>query len=131
MAKNMLIADDSPMIRRMLRRLVEAHEDYDLCAEAENGAEAIALAIKHHPDLIVLDLEMLVMNGIDAAREIKKILPGVPIILFTQYADIVTGPAFAYLSVYRVVSKSDAVSLFGHIHSLTSSLAVGHKNPAA
>jgi DNA-binding NarL/FixJ family response regulator len=120
MAKKILIADDSPIVRRALCRILEAQDVYDLCAEAENGAEAVALAIKHRPDLIILDLDMLVMNGIDAAREIKTILPGVPIILFTQYAEIVTGPTFTHLSVDQVVSKHDGASLFGHIRSLTS-----------
>src|SRR5580698_8110423 len=99
MAKKILVADDSPIIRKTLCRIIEAHEDYDLCAEAENGQEAIALAIEHRPDLIILDLEMPVKNGIDAAREIKQVLPSVPIILFTQYGDIVKGPAFMNLPV--------------------------------
>jgi two-component system, NarL family, response regulator DesR len=91
------------------------------CApKAENGEEAVALSIKHRPDLIILDLEMPIMNGMDAAREIKRTLPGVPIILFTQHADIATGPASMNLSVDRVVSKSDGGSLLGHVRSLIS-----------
>jgi DNA-binding NarL/FixJ family response regulator len=117
-AKKILVADDNPFIRRMLCRLLEAHEGYEMCAEAENGGEAIALSIKHRPDLIILDLEMAVTNGIDAAREIKQVLPSVPFILYTQYGDIVKGPAFMNLPVDRVVSKSDGGSLIGHIRSL-------------
>jgi two-component system response regulator DesR len=120
MAKKILVADDNAIIRKALGRMFEAQQDYDLCAEAENGQEAIALAIEHHPDLIILDLEMPVMNGIDAAREIKQALPGVPIILFTQYADIAKGPAFMNLPVDRVVSKNDGISLIWHIRSLIS-----------
>jgi CheY-like chemotaxis protein len=89
-----------------------------LCAEAENGKEAIALSIKHQPDLIILDLEMPIMNGADAAREIKQVLPGVPIILFTQYGDLATGPALMNLPGVRVVSKTDGHLLIGHIRSL-------------
>jgi NarL family two-component system response regulator LiaR len=100
--------------------MFEAQADYDLCAEAANGQEAVALAIEHRPDLIILDLEMPVMNGIDAAREIKKVLPDVPIILFTQYADIATGPAFENLPIDRIVSKHDGRSLMDHIRSLIS-----------
>jgi len=70
-AKKILVADDNPIIRKTLRRLLEAQEHYELCVEAQNGEEAIALSIKHRPDLIILDLEMPVMNGIDAAHEIK------------------------------------------------------------
>ena len=118
MAKKILVADDSPLIRKMLCQMFEIQADYDLCAEAENGQEAIALAIKYRPDLIILDLEMPMMNGADAAREIKKLLPDVPIILFTQYGDLAAGPAFMNLPVDRVVSKSDGGSLIGHIRSL-------------
>jgi len=120
MAKKILVADDNPLIRRALSRILEAQADYDLCAEAENGEEAIALAMKHRPDLIILDLEMPVMNGIDAAIEIKRELPAVPIILFTQYADVVTRSAFTNLPVDRVVSKGDGASLLGHIRTLIS-----------
>jgi len=120
MAKKILVADDNPLIRKMLCRLFEAHEDYVLCAEAENGEEAVALSIKHRPDLVILDLEMPLMNGIDAAGAIKQALPGVPIILFTQYADIAMGSAFTNLPVDRVVSKNDGLSLLGHIRSLLS-----------
>jgi len=120
MAKKILVADDNPTIRKMLCRMFETQEDYDLCAEAENGEEAIALAIKHRPDLVILDLDMPVMNGLDAARGIKHALPGIPIILFTQYADIVPAPGFMNLAVDRVVSKSDGKSLLGHIRALIS-----------
>jgi two-component system response regulator DesR len=91
-----------------------------LYVEAENGEEAIALAIKHRPDLVILDLDMPVTNGIDAAREIKQALPSVPIILFTQYAEAAAGSAFMNLLVDQVVSKRDGASLFGHIRSLIS-----------
>jgi len=117
MAKKILLADDNPLIRKTLCRILEPHEDYDLCAEAENGAEAIALSIEHRPDLVILDLAMPVMNGVDAARQIKQALPDVAIILFTQYADV-AGPAFMSLPVDRIVSKSDGASLIGHIRSL-------------
>ena len=118
MAKKILVVDDSPLIRKMLCRMFETQEDFDLCAEAENGEEAIALAIKHRPDLIILDIAMPVMNGIDAAREIKQVLLGVSIILFTQYTETATRAAFTNLPVDRVVSKSDGGSLLGHIRSL-------------
>jgi DNA-binding NarL/FixJ family response regulator len=120
MAKKILVADDSPFIRKALRRLLENQVDYDLCAEAEDGEEAIALSIKHRPDLVILDLSMPVMNGIDAAHRIKQALPGVRIILFTQYAGIAMGSAFTNLPVDQIVSKNDGALLLGHIRSLIS-----------
>jgi YesN/AraC family two-component response regulator len=76
MPKTILVADDNAMIRKLLCKIFETEEDYDLCAEAVNGEEAIALADQHRPDLIILDFAMPVMNGIDAAREVKRIMPG-------------------------------------------------------
>ena len=87
MARRILVADDNPLIRKMLCKMFEIDEDYDLCAEARDGAEAIALAIKHKPELIILDMSMPVMDGIQAAKELKDLMPEVPIILLTLYAD--------------------------------------------
>jgi CheY-like chemotaxis protein len=118
MAKTILVADDNPMIRKMLCRLFESEEDYDICAEATNGQEAIALALKHHPDLIILDISMPVLNGLAAARELKKLMPDVPIILFTQYAHLAKDVFGADPPFDRMVSKSDAKDLMGHVRSL-------------
>jgi CheY-like chemotaxis protein len=117
MAKTVLVADDNPIIRKMLCRIFEAEDGYDLCAEATNGQEAIDLALKCRPELIILDLSMPVMNGLDAARELKKLMPGVPIILFTQYSDL--GSALSReLNVDRIVSKGNATELMGHVKQL-------------
>jgi two-component system, NarL family, response regulator DesR len=119
MAKTVLVADDNPAIRKMLCRMFEAEEHYDLCAEAENGKQAIELALKHRPDLIILDLSMPVMDGLAAAHELKKLLPHVPIILFTQHADLGSRMVVMNVDVDRIVSKTDATSLMGHVRALT------------
>jgi DNA-binding NarL/FixJ family response regulator len=118
MAKRVLVADDSPLIRKMLCQLFEREDDYDICAEAENGQEAIDLALKHRPDLIILDFAMAVLNGRDAARKLKKIMPEVPIILFTQHATAIM-LIETDVNIDRVVSKGDPASLLGHVKSLT------------
>jgi CheY-like chemotaxis protein len=115
MAKRVLVADDNPMIRKMLCRLFGIEEDYDICAEAENGQEAIHLALKHRPDLIILDFAMPVLNGLDAARRLKKIMPEVPIILFTQHAQA----AITVLDIVdRIVPKNDVILLIEHVKEL-------------
>jgi CheY-like chemotaxis protein len=119
MAKRILVADDNPVIRKMLCRLFEVEEEYDICAEAANGQEAIDLAVKHRPDLIILDLSMPVLNGIEAATQLKKILPDVPIILFTQFGDIGTRLFREGKLVDRVVDKHEAHQLMGHVRSLS------------
>jgi DNA-binding NarL/FixJ family response regulator len=68
-----LIADDDSSIRRLLRRLIEEHSNWEVCGEAVNGADAVAKAGELAPDLIVLDLAMPQKNGLQAAREISKL----------------------------------------------------------
>lgn len=111
MAKTILVADDSPTILKALCRILEDEEDYDLCAEATNGQEAIELALKHRPELIILDFSMPVMNGMDAARELRKLMPHVPIILFTQHADFGNAIPRKDLKVNRIVSKTNVANL--------------------
>ena len=119
MAKTILVADDNPAIRKILCRLFETVEDYDVCAEAENGKQAIDLALRHKPDLIILDLSMSVMNGLEAAHELKKLMPPeIPIILFTQHADLSNRIGVMNMDVDRIVSKNDASSLMDHVRSL-------------
>jgi DNA-binding NarL/FixJ family response regulator len=118
MAKQVLVADDNPTIRKMLCQLFEVEEDYDICAEAQNGEEAIDLALKHRPDLIILDMSMPGLSGMQAAQELKKIMPDVPIILFTQYENIGRAILKSDRTVDRVVSKSDAGTLMEHVKSL-------------
>jgi DNA-binding NarL/FixJ family response regulator len=118
MPKRILVADDSAMIRKCLCRIFEIEEDYDICAEAVNGEEAIALAKQHKPDLIVLDFQMPVMNGIEAAYELKRIMPDVPIILFTLHADTIKYSIGQDSPIDLVVAKSDAVHIVDHIRSL-------------
>jgi CheY-like chemotaxis protein len=117
-AKTILVADDNPTIRKLLCRMFEEEKDYDICAEAENGQKAIELALQCRPDLIILDLSMPVMNGLDAARKLKEIMPNVPIILFTQHAELTAQLGNIGLDADRVVSKSNAHSLIDHVREL-------------
>ena len=68
MVKTVLIVDDNALIRHALRELFERESDFEVCGEAEDGQQAIAAAMCLHPDLMVLDISMPVMNGLDAAR---------------------------------------------------------------
>jgi CheY-like chemotaxis protein len=115
-AKTVLIADDSATIRKLLCQHFEKEQDYDLCAEAKNGEEAIALALHHEPDLIVLDWSMPGMNGLDAARELKQLLPKVPIILFTNHEHLVSFIGDSPFDI--VVPKQDLRVLMDHIRAL-------------
>jgi len=80
-----LIADDSIPVRRMLRALLEQYTDWQICGEASDGGEAIQRTLETRPDLIVLDFQMPVMNGLQAAQEIARVAPGVPVLLCTAH----------------------------------------------
>ena len=84
--KTVLVVDDNAAIRKMLATAFLS-EGFKTCSEAENGKEAIDVAKQDKPDLIVLDLSMPLMNGLQSAPELRKLLPQTPIILFTLYAE--------------------------------------------
>lgn len=78
-----LVADDSPAIRRCLRGLLDHHGDWLVCDEAVNGKEAVEHFQRAKPDLIVIDFQMPEMNGLEAARHIADLSPKTPILMVT------------------------------------------------
>lgn len=111
MMRSVLIADDHDMIRRALCDLFASQEDFEVCGEAENGVEAIEMAQLFLPDLILLDLSMPVMNGIEAACELKRQMPMVPIIVFSEYGDVFTEQEARSSGISAVVSKTAKLSV--------------------
>ena len=107
MAKTVLIVDDNPTIRRSLCELFTQQADFAICGEAENGLQAIEKARQRKPDLIVLDLVMPGMNGLDVARVINAMLPEVPMILFTLHNDGLVQEQARSAGIATVVSKSE------------------------
>jgi len=81
----LLIADDHGMVRRGLRAAIEARPDWEICGEAENGRQAVELAKQLRPDLVVLDLTMPELNGLDATRKIRDALPDVHVLIQTMH----------------------------------------------
>ena len=78
-----LIADDHEAVRKGVCAILSTRTDID-CAEAENGKQAVEMAATWKPDLVILDINMPVLGGFAAAVEIKRLLPGVPILFFTM-----------------------------------------------
>ena len=83
MTTRILIADDSRTVRHSLHGLLEQHRDWTVCADAVDGADAVAKAKQFNPDVIVLDFFMPVMTGVEAAQILKRILPSIPILIVT------------------------------------------------
>jgi NarL family two-component system response regulator LiaR len=111
MVKSVLIAEDHEMIRHALCDLFASQKDFEVCGEAENGQEAVEMAQVFHPDLILLDLSMPVMNGIEVACELKRQLPMVPIIVFSEYGDVFSEREARSTGISAVVSKSAKLSV--------------------
>ena len=82
-----LIADDHPVIRKQVRSILDAHPAFEVCGEAVDGAKAIEEAQKLEPDVVVLNVSMPVLNGFEAAREIKTKLPKSAIVILSSNAD--------------------------------------------
>lgn len=83
-AVRVLIADDHPIFRDGLASLLETQPDIVVVATAGDGAETVGLATEHRPDVVVMDLQMPVLNGIDATRRIVEELPDARVLVFTM-----------------------------------------------
>jgi len=108
LASRILIADDHPAIRKVLRSLIESHPGWEVCGEAENGFEAVGKAGELKPDLVILDLAMPVMDGIRAAREISTTMPGLPILMHTMHGSPAVNLEAKKAGISRVVSKGES-----------------------
>ncbi|WP_405621008.1 response regulator [Streptomyces sp. NBC_01508] len=80
-----LLADDHALVRRGVRLILDGEPDLTVVAEAGDGAEAIELAREHRPDLAILDIAMPRMTGLQAARELSRLLPDTRILILTMY----------------------------------------------
>ena len=84
---NLLLADDHLMVRKGLRLFLQSQEDIEIVGEASNGLEAVKLAKELQPDVILMDLIMPEMDGIEATKELKKQFPSIKIIMLTSFSD--------------------------------------------
>ena len=103
--------DDNAYIRQALCDPFTHELDFELCGEAQNGKEAIAKALELHPDLIVLDLSMPVMNGLEAARELKRLMPSVPLIMYSAFGDAFGEQQAHLIGISELVSKSQPAAI--------------------
>ncbi|NEE27066.1 response regulator transcription factor, partial [Streptomyces sp. SID7982] len=80
-----LLADDHALVRRGVRLILDGEPDLTVVAEAGDGAEAIEMARSEQPDLVILDIAMPRLTGLQAARELSRIMPGLRILMLTMY----------------------------------------------
>ncbi|HEY7271202.1 MAG TPA: response regulator transcription factor [Actinoplanes sp.] len=87
MTLRIVVADDHAVVRAGLQALLSAVDGYELVGEATTGAEAVRAAVTEQPDVLVMDIQMPGMNGIDATREIGRVAPGVAVLMLTMFED--------------------------------------------
>lgn len=104
-----LLVDDSADVRTMLRTRMELDATFEIVDEAEDGAEAIALATKHQPDLIVLDAMMPVLNGVDALPAIVRGAPSTKVVVYSAFTDDPALERIYDAGAHAVVNKAAPV----------------------
>jgi DNA-binding NarL/FixJ family response regulator len=82
-----LVADDHEIVRKGVREVVESHPGWEVCAEAADGQQALALALKEKPDIAVLDVSLPTLNGVALTRRLRKECPSIRVLLFTMHDD--------------------------------------------
>ena len=109
MSHTILIVDDSGVIRHSVRDCIERNTDWEVCGEAENGRVAIEKVRQLHPDVVIIDWQMPVMDGLEAAKEIKRIAPSTTMLMITLHdSPELIRSAFA-AGISEVLSKSDRI----------------------
>ena len=92
--KRVMLADDHAVVRRGLRTLIEGVPGWEVCAEAADGNETVALATGARPDILIMDLSMPGLGGVDATIQIRKILPQIEVLILTMHeSDRLAGQA--------------------------------------
>jgi DNA-binding NarL/FixJ family response regulator len=122
--RSVLVVDDNPVIRQIVCELFTRDGDFEVCGQAENGLEAVEKARRLRPALIVTDLAMPLMNGLEETRILKELMPGVPVIIYTAHSDSFVDKEALSAGASAVISKSDAVAvLLGKARELLDKIA--------
>jgi DNA-binding NarL/FixJ family response regulator len=131
MVKSVLIADDNAFVRQRRGELFNREPDFEVCAEAANGNKATEQVRKLNPDLILLDLSMPVMNGLDTARALKRLMPEVPIVMFSMQSGAFTEKEARSAGLAALVSKFEDMSeLLGIARNLLYPTTLDHLSAA-
>jgi two-component system, NarL family, nitrate/nitrite response regulator NarL len=120
--RKVLIVDDNESVRRSLRWTIEEDLEWQVCGEASNGAEGVSAAARLKPDIVVLDLSMPVMNGIEAARQLKRLVPMTRLLTFTSFVTPLLEDAAREVGIEAIVGKGDgAVPLLQSLRRIAAS----------
>ncbi len=109
--KRIFIVDDSKLIRKSVRSQLESRLQHITCLEATDGVDAIQRINEVQPDVVVLDLCMPELNGVETAAALHDVFPKLPIILYTLHKEIVSEKRVEAFGICEVVSKSDQIEV--------------------
>ena len=119
-----LIADDEPLVRAGIRAVLAADPGFEVVAEAENGREAVELAVAHRPDVVLLDVMMPVLDGLAAAAELSRTVPDVGVLVLTTFsADEHIAAALAGGARGFLLKTGDPRDLFAGIRAVAEGAA--------
>lgn len=107
MSNSILIVDDSDALRRLIRFCIEHSTPWQVCGEAENGVDAVEKVKALHPDMVILDFQMPVMNGLEAARQIARMAPNTAMVMFTLHDSAELSEQAQAVGIQHVISKTD------------------------
>jgi NarL family two-component system response regulator LiaR len=110
MAKSILLADDHASVRRSLRLLIGQRRDWQVCAEAEDGVDAVEKAKSLSPDVVVLDIAMGKLNGVEAAEEIRAKCPRTIVVTTSMYDAEPLFPRLQTIGVKGFIAKNKIVT---------------------
>ena len=113
-----LIADNHPVVRRHVREILETEQDWEVCAEAATGREAVAMTSAHRPDIVVLDLSMPELNGLQAARQIHDLFPKTGLLIFTMHDPLELLDELKPFGVGTCILKTDLHQLADAVRSI-------------
>ena len=118
----MLIVDDHLLIRKGVRSLLNRHSTVDVCGEASDGEEAIQKVGELHPDIVLLDIQMPRMNGIQAARQIHQLQPSTKIVFFTAHPQSLFDESTTCSNgfVSKLSAETQLIPILNHLLQSTS-----------
>jgi len=121
----LLIVDDDPLVCQSLQLLLGKEADFEVIGAAYNGQEAVKLCVERQPDVILMDIQMPVMDGIESAKRIKELHPSIPILMLTTFRDERNIRRAMQVGAAGYLLKSSAVaSMADQIRAIASGTAV-------
>jgi DNA-binding NarL/FixJ family response regulator len=107
----LLVVDDNKALRNAVARLVKAVPGLELCGEAENGREAINKTVDLQPDVVLMDIAMPEINGLEATRQLRKVAPRTEVLVFTEHESMQAMQAAMDAGARGYLAKTHASSL--------------------